>query len=77
MLHLFLEHSITPAWDSFKYKKPSLFIAGGTGITPFIAIIRDLVNKNIDSNNIDLLWANKTHEDIFLKRNKLSNPFPF
>ena len=59
--------SITPAWDSFKYKGPGVFIAGGTGITPFIAIIRDLAHKEIPLSNHGLLWANKTHDDIFLK----------
>ncbi|WP_299248274.1 FAD-binding oxidoreductase [uncultured Cytophaga sp.] len=59
--------SITPAWDSFTYKEPGVFIAGGTGITPFIAIIRDLAHKGIPLSNHGLLWANKTHDDIFLK----------
>ena len=44
--------------------KQYVFIAGGIGITPFRAIILDLVHKN-QPLNITLLYANKTEEFPF------------
>ena len=52
-------------FDTFKYRGKGLFIAGGTGITPFIAIFRALYA----SNNIKghaLLYSNKTQHDVIL-----------
>lgn len=58
----FIIHKI---FDSIEYKGPGIFIAGGTGITPFIPIFRALyLSKNL--NNIALLYSNKTRDDIIL-----------
>lgn len=43
-------------------RKKLVFIAGGIGITPFISMIRNLINKN-KSRDIVLLYANKTSND--------------
>ncbi|MFA6472851.1 MAG: flavodoxin reductase, partial [Candidatus Latescibacterota bacterium] len=43
-----------------------LFIAGGAGVTPFIAILRYLQSKNKIGGN-KLIFANKTEDDIILK----------
>lgn len=52
-------------FGSIQYKGPGIFIAGGTGITPFIAIFRALYHsKNI--RNVALLYSNKSREDIIL-----------
>jgi ferredoxin-NADP reductase len=57
---------IHDVWGTISYKGPGVFIAGGAGITPFIAILRDLYSKNeIDKNT--LIFANKTKADIILK----------
>ena len=48
------------------YKGEGLFIAGGAGITPFIAIFKQLQKNNQLSTN-RLLFANKTQKDIILK----------
>ena len=48
------------------YQKEGVFIAGGAGITPFIAIFRDLVAKNQLAGN-KLFFANKTKADIILQ----------
>lgn len=48
------------------YRGEGLFIAGGAGITPFIAILRDLKKKNAIAGN-KLIFANKTVKDIILK----------
>ncbi|MBB6004400.1 flavodoxin reductase [Arcicella rosea] len=47
------------------YQKEGVFIAGGAGVTPFIAIFRDLVAKNQLAGN-KLFFANKTKADIIL-----------
>jgi ferredoxin-NADP reductase len=57
---------IHDVWGTINYKGPGYFIAGGAGITPFIAIFRDLHKKNKLENNI-LLFSNKTEADIILK----------
>jgi cytochrome-b5 reductase len=41
-------------------------IAGGTGITPMISIIRYIITKKLDV-SISLLFANKTVDDIILQ----------
>ena len=53
-------------FGTIAYKGEGLFIAGGSGITPFIAILRDLHKKNALGNN-KLIFANKKKEDIILK----------
>ncbi|MCK7528066.1 MAG: hypothetical protein MZV64_65970 [Ignavibacteriales bacterium] len=53
-------------WGAISYKGEGVFIAGGAGVTPFIAILRDLKNKNELKSN-KLIFANKTSKDIILK----------
>jgi len=53
-------------FGSINYKGEGVFIAGGSGVTPFISILRDLYKKNrIGSNK--LIFANKTKADIILR----------
>lgn len=53
-------------FGTINYKGPGLFIAGGSGITPFISIFRDLKRKgNLDSNT--LIFVNRTSGDVILK----------
>ncbi|KAG8699341.1 NADH-cytochrome b5 reductase [Ceratobasidium sp. 395] len=42
-------------------------IAGGTGITPMLQIIRAAMKNPLDLTKISLIYANVTHEDILLK----------
>lgn len=56
---------IGDAWDSYKNLGPGMFIAGGTGITPCVALLRQLNAENRISNS-KLFFANKTEKDIFL-----------
>jgi len=42
-------------------------IAGGTGITPMLQIIRAAMKNRVDQTKINLIYANVTHEDILLK----------
>jgi ferredoxin-NADP reductase len=58
---------IREPWGTITYRGPGTFLAAGAGITPFIAILRDLEQKNrVDGNT--LLFSNKTHQDILLER---------
>jgi ferredoxin-NADP reductase len=50
-------------FGTIQYKGPGVFIAAGAGITPFIAILRDLFNRQMIAGN-KLILSNKTSEDI-------------
>ena len=52
-------------WGAIEYKGPGYFIAGGAGITPFIAILRELKKENKLEDN-KLFFSNKTEDDIIL-----------
>ena len=56
---------IRDVWGAIEYKGEGVFIAGGAGITPFIAILRELNAQNKIANN-KLLFTNKTEKDIIL-----------
>ncbi|MCX8035807.1 MAG: FAD-binding oxidoreductase [Candidatus Sumerlaeia bacterium] len=58
---------IKGVYGALTYKGPGVFIAGGTGITPFIAILRQLRKEGKLKGN-SLLFSNKTHADIILER---------
>ncbi|MBS1918774.1 MAG: flavodoxin reductase [Bacteroidetes bacterium] len=57
---------IHDVWGAIQYKGEGVFIAGGAGVTPFIAILRQLKKENKVGNNM-LLFSNKTEKDIILK----------
>ncbi len=50
-------------FGDISYKGEGIFIAGGAGVTPFIAIFRELKQRNKVGNN-KLIFANKTRSDI-------------
>lgn len=54
-------------WGSIEYKGPGCFIAGGTGITPFIAIIKQLYQDNL-LEGCRLFFSNKTEVDIIYEK---------
>ena len=57
---------IHDSFGAFRYRGAGVFIAGGSGITPFIAILRQLnQDGNLKSNQ--LFYSNKTVKDIILK----------
>ncbi len=59
------ELMIRDVWGTIQYKGEGYFIAGGAGITPFIAILRQLKKDgNIKDNK--LYFSNKTVADIIL-----------
>lgn len=53
-------------FGAIQYKGPGIFIAGGSGITPFISIFRDLhKKKQLDGNR--LIYSNKTSDDVIMQ----------
>lgn len=57
---------IHDVWGAINYKGPGVFFAGGAGVTPFIAIFRQLFKDGKISGNL-LYFSNKTEKDIILK----------
>jgi len=53
-------------WGTITYKGPGVFIAGGAGVTPFIAILRQL-NKDGALAGNRLIVSNRTEGDIILR----------
>ncbi len=53
-------------WGTIQYKGPGVFLAGGAGVTPFIAILRRLAREEKIEGN-QLIFSNKTGKDIILK----------
>lgn len=52
-------------FGTIEYKGPGIFIAGGTGITPFISIFRALyLSGNV--RNVGLIYSNHSRDDIIL-----------
>lgn len=50
-------------WGAIEYKGPGCFIAGGAGITPFLAIFRQLHKSGTAVGNV-LFFSNKTSRDV-------------
>lgn len=50
-------------WGAIEYHGPGVFLAGGAGITPFLAIFRELHRDHQASGNT-LYFSNKTEGDI-------------
>jgi ferredoxin-NADP reductase len=58
---------ISEAFGTITYKGPGVFIAAGAGVTPFIAITRQLARKGkLDSNS--LILSNKTPADVICEK---------
>lgn len=57
---------IREPFGAIHFKGEGVFIAGGAGVTPFIAILRQLRrNGNLEGNT--LIFSNKTEKDIILR----------
>lgn len=52
-------------WGAISYKGPGYFIAGGAGITPFLAILR-MLHRRGEAKQSKLFYSNQTDKDIIL-----------
>jgi len=57
---------IRDAWGTITYKGAGTFIAGGAGVTPFIAILRDLARRRKLPGHT-LMASHRTEQDIILR----------
>lgn len=60
------EFIIDDPWGTIQYNGPGVYLAGGAGVTPFIAIFRDLHKKGELEGNT-LIFSNKTAKDVILQ----------
>lgn len=68
-------HQLTPGaellmsepFGTIRYQGPGVFVAGGAGITPFLAILRDLAGKD-ELNKQTLIFSNKTPRDVICEK---------
>ncbi|PVW12417.1 FAD-binding oxidoreductase [Marixanthomonas spongiae] len=58
---------ITEPWDTYKYKGRGVFIAAGTGIMPFVTMLKSLVRSGAVLKDHRLIYANKRKKDILFK----------
>ena len=64
-LHIGDELILHDIFGEIKYNESGVFIAAGSGITPFLSIFKNLVRQNNIKNNI-LIYSNKTSEDLIM-----------
>lgn len=58
---------LSEPFGTITYKGPGVFIAAGAGVTPFIAITRQLARRGkLDSNS--LIYSNKTPGDVICEK---------
>ncbi|MGD8566840.1 MAG: FAD-binding oxidoreductase [Gammaproteobacteria bacterium] len=58
---------LSEPFGTITYHGPGTFIAGGAGVTPFVAIFRSLARQNKLENN-SLVFSNKTPADIICEK---------
>lgn len=54
-------------FGTIRYQGPGVFIAGGAGITPFLAILRDLAHKG-EAGGQTLIFSNRTPRDVICEK---------
>jgi cytochrome-b5 reductase len=54
-------------FGTIRYQGPGVFIAGGAGITPFLAILRDLAQRG-ELDGQTLIFSNKTPRDVICEK---------
>lgn len=60
------EFLVKEPFGDIGYKGSGLFLAGGTGITPFYSMFKDLNKRNLTESNM-LIFSNSFGRDIFLE----------
>lgn len=54
-------------FGTIRYQGPGVFIAGGAGVTPFLAILRDLARRG-ELGGQTLIFSNKTPRDVICEK---------
>ncbi|WP_439119288.1 FAD-binding oxidoreductase [Marivita sp.] len=58
---------VSDPWGAIEDKGPGVFIAGGAGITPFIAVLKRRLQTHGTLKDCHLVFSNKTENDIILR----------
>ncbi|MCR9157471.1 MAG: flavodoxin reductase [Rhodobacteraceae bacterium] len=58
---------ISDPWGAIEDKGPGVFIAGGAGITPFIAVLKRRLQTHGTLEDCQLVFSNKSEKDIILR----------
>lgn len=58
---------LSEPFGTISYQGPGVFIAGGAGITPFLAILRGLADRG-ELDGQTLIFSNKTPRDVILEQ---------
>ncbi|MFP7571822.1 flavodoxin reductase [Marivita sp. S2033] len=58
---------IEDPWGAIEDEGPGVFIAGGAGVTPFIAILKRRLQTHGTLDGCHLVFSNKTEKDIILR----------
>jgi ferredoxin-NADP reductase len=58
---------IEDPWGAIRDEGPGYFIAGGAGVTPFIAVLRDRLKARGTLSDCTLIFSNATEKDIILR----------
>jgi cytochrome-b5 reductase len=61
------ELRMTEPFGTIRYQGPGVFIAGGAGITPFLAILRSLSRRG-EAGDQTLIFSNKTPRDVICEK---------
>lgn len=59
--------TLTDPFGTIRYAGPGVFIAAGAGITPFIAVLRDLARRG-GLQGHGLIFSNKTPDDVICEQ---------
>ena len=54
-------------WGAISDEGPGYFIAGGAGVTPFIAVMRERLKRTGTLTDCTLIFSNETEKDIILR----------
>ncbi|GAA3867684.1 FAD-binding oxidoreductase [Celeribacter arenosi] len=65
---------ISEPWGAISDEGPGVFIAGGAGITPFLAVLRSRARANGSLADCTLIFSNKTTDDIILREELAQMP---
>ncbi|MEM6898205.1 MAG: FAD-binding oxidoreductase [Pseudomonadota bacterium] len=63
---------LTPAYGTLFDRGPGVLVAGGSGITPFLSILRSRLDETGTLDGYKLIYCNQRYQDIVLKEELFS-----